>query len=340
MLSRTTASRLSVLLSLGLILAVVLISVVRPEQRARVAPAALPPSEEPASARADASAMAAEPVVLPPPPAPVSRPRPQTSAAREQPPPKKTQPKPPPVPEATKVDAPPPRKEAPRPSAERNPARRSARQAPERPSRSPGSSPAVEAAATEKPGTSIVASQDDVAEGRTLLRLLEHGAGPTVELAWPEAAGQRETLFALFSRCFGMQVALMDAQDRLYVAEGPSDTPWDLSLDRYSGFIREPAGALSRGERQAVERIRAHHGGLASAAPVRVFPRTVDARLLGGLRRLVGGSYAGAEAIRARYRMNGRRLVVDRIVADGRTIRGRLEIRPVERGACRHLARN
>ena len=134
-----------------------------------------------------------------------------------------------------------------------------------------------------------------------------------------------------------MQVALMGADGHLYVAKGQPNTPWNPNLDRFSGFMREPAGELSRQELQAAERIRAHHGGLVSASPVRVFPRTVDARLLGGLRRLVGESYATAQAIRARYRIIGRRLVLEQIVADGRMIQGRLEVPPVARGACRRL---
>jgi len=67
---------------------------------------------------------------------------------------------------------------------------------------------------------------------------------------------------------------------------------------------------------------------------VRVFPRTVDARLLGGLRLLVGESYGTTKAIRARYRMSGRRLFVQEILADGRMIRGRLELLPVMPDPC------
>ena len=184
----------------------------------------------------------------------------------------------------------------------------------------------------------MVATESDVAEGRTLLRLLEHGSGPTMELAWPDAVMHREALFALLSRCFGMQVALMDSRGRLYAAHGQPSSSWNLNLDRFSGFIREPSGALTGAERQAVERIRAYHGGLSFASPVRVFLRTVDAHLLGGLRRLVGDSYSMTKTIRARYRIIGRRLVVERVVADGRLVTGRLEIPPIARGDCRPLA--
>ena len=136
-----------------------------------------------------------------------------------------------------------------------------------------------------------------------------------------------------------MQVALIDAKGRLYIASGRPRAPWELNLDQFSGFVREPDGALSKQERRAAERIIAHHDGLTDASPVRVFPRKVDARLLGGLRRLIGESYATVQAIRARYRASGRRLVVEQIVADGRAVPGRLELPPVVRGACRRPPR-
>ena len=289
------------------------------------------------------------PVILPPPPepAPVRESKALPTRAKEaqsaegteqKSPPatevQSTDPSPPPASIGTVSNAPPPRTPETTTEAKPQPPRRSSQEKPDPPIRS---APVI-TADTEEPGEPIIASKSDVAEGRTLLRLLEYGSGPLIELAWPDAPGHREDLFSLFSQCYGMQVALMDAVNRLYVAEGPPNAPWIPNLDRFSGFIRAPAGEMSRQERQAAERIHAYHGGLVSTTPVRVFPRAVDARLLGGLRRLVGESYAGAQTIRAQYRLSGRRLVVERIVADGRPFQGRLELPPVARRTCRGLA--
>ncbi len=56
--------------------------------------------------------------------------------------------------------------------------------------------------------------------GRALLRLLEHGKGPSVEIAWPDDARDRTRLHRLLGRCYGMRLAVMDGADRLlFVAD-------------------------------------------------------------------------------------------------------------------------
>ena len=106
---------------------------------------------------------------------------------------------------------------------------------------------------------------------------------------------------------------------------------WEINLDRYSGFVREPAGRLSLEEQRQARSIRNHHGGLRNAASVRVFPRRVDALLLGGLRQIVGEAYQGATNIRASYSMAGPRLWVQYIWADGHLVPGRIDLSPAIR---------
>ena len=82
-----------------------------------------------------------------------------------------------------------------------------------------------------------------------------------------------------------------------------------------------PHAAAASGTRQGAM-IRDRHG-MASAPPVRLFPRKVDAVLLGGLNAAIGESYVGAKSIRASYRRDGRGLYVSNLRGDGRKIRGR-----------------
>ncbi len=193
--------------------------------------------------------------------------------------------------------------------------------------------------ATAEPATeTVTASVEVVREGRTLLRLLEHGSGPEIELAWPESAVRRARLYQRLRDCYGVRVALMDGRDRLFADRGTVGAAWDLNLDRYSGFIRRPVGRLAQGEAEAAARIRAYHGGLPGARPVRVFPRRVDALLLGGLNRIVGPGYADRRTIRARYRLDGTRLLVERVEADGYALPGRIDLSAAARRACRHAA--
>jgi hypothetical protein len=79
-------------------------------------------------------------------------------------------------------------------------------------------------------------------------------------------------------------------------------------------------------ERDSISRIRSYHGGLRAGDNVRLFPRHLDALLLGGLKALIGDGYASANAIRARYRRDGEGVLVEAIRLDGRPILGRIDL--------------
>lgn len=163
-----------------------------------------------------------------------------------------------------------------------------------------------------------------IAEGRTLLRLLEHGKGPSIEISWPGGEAARERLFRHLRACLGMRVAVMDARNRLFLATGPRNAPTELNLDRFSGFMRTPAGRMSSAERRLADTIRARHDARGNA--VRLFPRRVDAKLLGGLSLAIGGAYRTARTIRAGYQWAGNRLYVGSIRVDGRAVAGLISL--------------
>jgi hypothetical protein len=173
------------------------------------------------------------------------------------------------------------------------------------------------------PSPTVKIDKAVAAEGRTLLRLLEHGEGPVIEIAWPSGADARTRLFGYLRNCLGMRVALMDGENGFYLASGRPGVATRLNLDRYSGFMRYPAGRVSNAERRLVASIRARHG-MAGATPVRLFPRTVDAALLGGLNAAVGETYAAAKSIRASYRRDSGGLYVSNLRVDGRKVGGRI----------------
>ncbi len=164
------------------------------------------------------------------------------------------------------------------------------------------------------------------AEGRVLLRILEHGSGPEIEIAWPVSATQRRALYRLFEACYGMEIAMIDSRGRLYGRSGEAGRPWQPNLDRYSGFVRQPSGRLTADEIDSIARIRTFHGGLRAANNVRLFPRRLDAVLLGGLKALIGDGYGDASAIRAYYRREGNTVLVESIRLDGRPILGRIDL--------------
>ena len=169
---------------------------------------------------------------------------------------------------------------------------------------------------------SVTDRSPEAKEGRTLLRLLEHGSGPTIEIAWPDGNSARSSLYHLLRSCYGMRTALMNAGGSLYVTDG--DRNWRPDMDRFSGFVRQPSGALPAAENKEVGAIRRRHGLGPEGTVVRLFPRNVDAILLGGLRNILVGRYQNTKIIHAAYRRDGSRLMIDNITADGISVRGRI----------------
>ena len=72
----------------------------------------------------------------------------------------------------------------------------------------------------------------------------------------------------------------------------------------------------------------ASHLQAASASAIRIFPRRVDALLLGGLRAVIGEGYQNTSTIHATYRISGSSVTVAGIVADGRSFPGEIDLSP------------
>ena len=162
------------------------------------------------------------------------------------------------------------------------------------------------------------------AHGGALLRMMEHGSGPDITIAWPSAASARSALYDELAGCLGMTTAVVGRNRKLFRAATSPGQPWVPNRDRYSGFMRQPQGYLAPDERQKANRIRARHNLSGSAPAVRLFPRAVDAALLGGLRRAIGPSYRDAKRITGRYRLDGGQVVITELRADGAAVSGRI----------------
>ena len=186
--------------------------------------------------------------------------------------------------------------------------------------------PQTAAAEIESAASPIPVSDVDLPRGRALLRILERGYGPSIEIAWPPRQRDRGELFALFSRCFGLRVALMTDDGALYGLDGAPGEALDLDIDYYSGFVRSPEGRLTSEEHRQIAAMHATHGQLANASAIRIFPRRVDALLLGGLRAVIGESYQNTSTIHAAYLIRGSSVAVTAIVADGRSFPGEIDL--------------
>ena len=188
------------------------------------------------------------------------------------------------------------------------------KQVAELPPEKTNAAPGVQTAETSREST--IVSRETMTEGRALLKMLETGKGPVIEIAWPASAADRARLYQLLSACHGMQTALLADKSALFLSTGTPGAAWQINRDAVSGFIRRPAGVLTDAEQSAIRRIKLHHG-MHFGEPVRLFPRTVDATMLGGLGEIVGAGYLRHRTIRARYRLSGDRISVVDVRADG-----------------------
>lgn len=180
---------------------------------------------------------------------------------------------------------------------------------------------------------SVTASRhsSEAKAGRILLRLLEHGQGPVIEIAWPGSAGENERLYHRFQQCFGMVNAIVTTDGHLYAMQSPVGKAWSPNIDRYSGFVRQPAGRPVPAEQRNASEIRRRHGLGNRGKLVRVFPRNVDAAILGGLQTITGNNYRGIKTIHAAYQMVGGGLEVTNIIIDGTSYSETIAVAPVRR---------
>ena len=261
-------------------------------------------------------------VVLPPPPAALSGPPPASPRTERAPLKPRTvevpaetveikplKPRPQPVPaEAASPPAP-----EPVPALDNT----SVGQVPTRPETTPPTAPApAPAPAPAVNNPPVAATPQTLTEGRALLKMLDAGKGPVIEIAWPQEPVDRSHLYRLLTSCYGMQTAILANGSALYVTDSEPGQAWQVNRDAISGFIRKPSGAITEAERSIVTRIRTRHG-LATGDTVRLFPRDVDAVMLGGLGRIVGPGYLKYRTIRARYRLVGDRIAVVDLRVDG-----------------------
>ena len=164
-------------------------------------------------------------------------------------------------------------------------------------------------------------------KGRVLLKKLEYGKGPQVEVSWPKELAQKQELYSVFTKCFGMKTAGLNSSNQLFVRSSGGNRALTLNMDTTSGFIREIHGDISRSERGEIIRIEQKHPYQTFKRFVRIFPRNVDASLLQGLHLVLGDVFPKAKQIKASYRLTGYDVEVFEVSADTQMFPGSFHLR-------------
>ncbi|GHD63191.1 hypothetical protein GCM10017083_53050 [Thalassobaculum fulvum] len=204
---------------------------------------------------------------------------------------------------------------------------------PPRPVRQPGPPARVhhaeEPMALPEPSP-VVPTAADAGRGRLLLDRVAKGEGPAIEIAWPDDPAARRELVGHLERCAGWRILLL-VEDRIWRSGDPPGRAWTPTRAQApSGLLRDLDGPAA--DRAAVSAIRARHG-LSGGRPVGAVARSWDARLLGGLGRLLGPGWTGSGDLGARYATDGGRLAVVDVRLDGRAVPGRVDLGPLSRCA-------
>lgn len=168
-------------------------------------------------------------------------------------------------------------------------------------------------------------------EGRSLLRLLEHGTGPAIEIAWPQSSLDRYKLYQRLIQCEGMKLAVIGSDKQIFQLDGTAGQSWNFNGDKFSGFLRSPEGMAVAAETATFSAIAVRHR-LTDWQPVRVFPRRVDAILLGGLKQLIGDQYRTARTIHAAYKLANGTLSLSAVTVDGSPVEGSITLSTTCRG--------
>lgn len=149
-------------------------------------------------------------------------------------------------------------------------------------------------------------------QGETLLRQLEQGQGPAIEIAWPATNRDRSRLFRVMYDCLALRVGKLH--------NGSVSMVEPLSNTHMSGFIRLVSGHIVAEERRRLSQLQE------PGEPVRVFPRALDASMLGGLSQLMGPAYHSSRLIRGYYQLVDGQLIIHRISRDGLTVPGVIQL--------------
>ncbi|MEQ8395347.1 hypothetical protein [Thalassobaculum sp.] len=177
------------------------------------------------------------------------------------------------------------------------------------------------------PDGAVGPSPVDGDRGRLLLDRIEKGEGPSIEIAWPDDPASRRRLLQHLERCAGWTVLLLSG-GKLWRAGDPPGLSWTPNPEQVpSGLLRDVEGMATDGAMIAA--IRTRHG-LSAGIPVASVERAWDAKLLGGLDRLLDSSWTGG-AVRARYAIGADRLTIADITLNGSAVAGTVDLGAVSR---------
>ena len=162
--------------------------------------------------------------------------------------------------------------------------------------------------------------QANVLKGQQTLDMVANKGGLDMEIFWPDTARQSAYLYDVMTRCFGMRSAVLNRAGEMVSTAGKGQA----NHAGLSPLIRQLKLPASRGEADVIAKIVAQHRVSGAYTPVRIFTKSVDARLVDGIAQLTGKPIGPNSVLRADYVIDRGRVFVANITHDGVQAAGRV----------------
>jgi hypothetical protein len=162
--------------------------------------------------------------------------------------------------------------------------------------------------------------QANLLKGQQTLDIVANKGGLDMEIFWPDTARQSAYLYDVMTRCFGMRSAVLNVAGEMVSTAGKVHA----NHAGLSPLIRQLKQPASRGEADVIAKIVTQHHVRGAYTPVRIFTKSVDARLVDGIAQLTGKSIGPNSVLRADYVIDRGRVFVANITHDGVRAAGRV----------------
>ena len=162
--------------------------------------------------------------------------------------------------------------------------------------------------------------QTNLLKGQQTLDMIANKGGLDMEIFWPDTERKSAYLYDVMTRCFGMRSAVLNRAGEMVSTAGKGEA----NRAGLSPLIRQLKQPASRGEADVIAKIIGQHRVHGAYTPVRIFTKSVDARLVDGIAQLTGKPIGPNSVLRADYVIDRGRVFVANITHDGVRAAGRV----------------
>lgn len=150
---------------------------------------------------------------------------------------------------------------------------------------------------------------------------------PSIEFLWPSDRNDHRQIYHTLTNCLGMIVGHVNKGGKVTLAVGQSARNYNSQL--FSPMLRSLSEPSTPAEANLIKALSTQTG---DGQLIRIFRRETDAKILAGLRNLVGAMGPVTGDLSAEYWLTSRGMYLANITHNGKVINGRIEL---FKGRCR-----